>query len=280
MTDSPDKTMDAAIRRCTRDVNCPCLTTMPDCIYEETSISIDLEAIEARAAKATAGPWLRRDWFMEQGREVGIFVSRSDDPATATSIAETMVDDPEDGTHGILAAERDAAFIAASRTDIPALCAEVRKLRTELNPATDQPDTQKGVLTSSEALSRRRALVTAARPCALNDIAYYKNYARDHNMGDLLACLEWVTDALAFADDLTAAIDKQREDFYWQAKNAEDEVRKLREALRLADREFTIMNEASLQDAAVFCGDEFHAAWKMIRAALPQVEPEKEKTGE
>lgn len=69
---------------------------------------VDLPAIKARAEKATAGPW-EIIGAGEYVRGPGIIVA------------------PDNG--GIN--EADAEFIAASRTDIPALVAEVERLREE-----------------------------------------------------------------------------------------------------------------------------------------------------
>jgi hypothetical protein len=69
----------------------------------------ELDAIEARAHKATAGPWraalvgrLYDRWVIEPDR-----------------LAECAFG---------LRKQQDAAFIAAARTDVPALVAEVRRL--------------------------------------------------------------------------------------------------------------------------------------------------------
>ena len=87
----------------------------------------DLDAIEARANAATKGPWYHRGSLTEE--EVGIL------GGTEASIV-TENDEPDDGyTFDLFASWRDdgiddadAAFIAASREDVPAMAAEIRRL--------------------------------------------------------------------------------------------------------------------------------------------------------
>lgn len=85
----------------------------------------DLEAIKARAEAATPGPWdsRRSEW--------------ADDPDLMTVDGEPAGDpwwvhhdgwiDADDT--GLFMSEADAAFIAHARTDVPALVAEVERLR-------------------------------------------------------------------------------------------------------------------------------------------------------
>lgn len=71
---------------------------------------LDLEAIEARAKAATPGPWV-----------VG-----------PGAFWNYVVGSDEHGDHAGAQEKEDAAFIAASREDVPALVAEVRRLRAEV----------------------------------------------------------------------------------------------------------------------------------------------------
>lgn len=81
--------------------------------------AIDLEAIEARANAATAGPWVPEehrghwsdwtDWVVLMGKN---------------RLPYTVLE------------ESDAAFIAHSREDIPSLIAEVRRLRAFIEELT------------------------------------------------------------------------------------------------------------------------------------------------
>lgn len=84
---------------------------------------IDLDAIEARASAASPGPWQR-------GNRIG---------GPATELDDAQVYGPEmtiydEGGHGW----EDAEFIAHARTDVPALVAEVRRLRKWLALAMTQ----------------------------------------------------------------------------------------------------------------------------------------------
>lgn len=94
--------------------------------------TLDLDAIEARANAATPGPWLVVGPCGDCGRfhaaearferEVGEF------GAYYASWHPAIDGCTPDGGR-----EHDADFIAAARTDIPALVAEVRRLREALN---------------------------------------------------------------------------------------------------------------------------------------------------
>jgi hypothetical protein len=69
----------------------------------------DLQAIEARANAAMPGPW-------------HLAITRDDDPDRA-NIEAGPIDVADDAQND------DAVFIASARTDVPALVAEVRRLR-------------------------------------------------------------------------------------------------------------------------------------------------------
>jgi hypothetical protein len=74
-----------------------------------------LAAIEARANAATPGPWCTDSWEIYQGAE---YV-----PGISEWIGETCR-----GATSMEQDRADAAFVAAARTDVPALVAEVREL--------------------------------------------------------------------------------------------------------------------------------------------------------
>ena len=88
-----------------------------------TSTDLDLDAIEARASAATPGPWLTMDeaptWDHPRVCGYDQKENHRTEPYFATG---PRVADVEQ-------AEVDEAFIAAARTEIPALVAEVRRLR-------------------------------------------------------------------------------------------------------------------------------------------------------
>lgn len=79
-------------------------------------MSLDLDAIKARSVAATAGPWQRLDQTVYAGPdEHGVVV------------AETYGDQHD----------ADAIFIAHAREDVPALVAEVERLRKIESAARD-----------------------------------------------------------------------------------------------------------------------------------------------
>ncbi len=119
----------------------------------QTQPVLDIEAIEARANAATPGPWHPgADEFAaadEMIRQLGVCLSRGGNTLhlalarrtheEAARAAAAAGDDVDAGT--VFAAlvgngpnsGANAAFIAAARTDVPALVAEVRRLREELD---------------------------------------------------------------------------------------------------------------------------------------------------
>lgn len=76
-----------------------------------------LDAIRAREGAATKGPWCTDGAEIYQGDEYL--------PGLSEWIGETCRADEGDG------GKADAAFVAAARSDVPALLAEVDRLRTE-----------------------------------------------------------------------------------------------------------------------------------------------------
>ena len=91
---------------------------------------IDLDRIEALANAATPGPWTTApDPGCGEVCDCGETCSREDHALIARSAAPTV------GLAVVLAEERDeanAAFIAAAREDVPALVAELRAARAEI----------------------------------------------------------------------------------------------------------------------------------------------------
>jgi hypothetical protein len=78
-----------------------------------------LAEILARAAAATNGPWCTDSWEIYQGTE---YV-----PGMSFWIGETCR-----GTADLAQDAADAAFVAAARTDVPELVAEVQFLRAQV----------------------------------------------------------------------------------------------------------------------------------------------------
>ncbi|WP_265560780.1 hypothetical protein [Streptomyces hygroscopicus] len=78
-----------------------------------------LDEIDARAKAATPGPWCTDSWEIYQGTEY---------EAGAEWIGETC----RGRVEGLAQDRADAAFVAAARTDVPQLVAEVRRLRARV----------------------------------------------------------------------------------------------------------------------------------------------------
>lgn len=82
----------------------------------------ELEAIEARANAATPGPWERWPDDVDGGDGWALVSDADGEPVVGAHPCplEQCAD-----------AEADYAFIAHARSDVPALIAEVRRLRSE-----------------------------------------------------------------------------------------------------------------------------------------------------
>lgn len=85
-------------------------------------MSLDLEAIEKRVNAATPGPW--RVWDSCSWRRIG-----TEDRHHRRSTVIEPYNSRSDGHPDLLAERDDLEFVAHAREDIPALLAEVRKLR-------------------------------------------------------------------------------------------------------------------------------------------------------
>lgn len=81
---------------------------------------LDTKAISARANEATPGPW---------HCDVRSFLSTK---TTVADISDIEILPPEQRDDILATPMRDATFIAAARTDVPALCDEVERLRKAL----------------------------------------------------------------------------------------------------------------------------------------------------
>ena len=85
---------------------------------DQTTRPLNLAHIETRANAATEGPWCTDAWEIYQGTEY--------QPGLSMWIGETCR-----GTSTPEQDQADAAFVAAARTDVPALIAEVRRLQAQ-----------------------------------------------------------------------------------------------------------------------------------------------------
>lgn len=91
----------------------------------------ELLRIEARASNATPAPWHRID--QPWGDGTCVFTGNGD-PHTGRLIcaSEALLEDTEVELYGERDVLADLYFIAHARSDVPALCAEVNRLRQEL----------------------------------------------------------------------------------------------------------------------------------------------------
>lgn len=88
----------------------------------------DLKAIEARANAATSAPWYSAKYVPAPGEgEVHYRVQYQPDLPACRTFGDSLGD------------QEDAAFIAASRTDIPALLRDLRDARTALEIIASGP---------------------------------------------------------------------------------------------------------------------------------------------
>lgn len=106
---------------------------------QQEAASLDLEAIKARAAAATEGPWeavtcheseqktrseyVRGALLEPDAPASGLWMTWKPDSLTVGNLTAMT----GDGPHG----EADAEFIAHAREDIPALVAEIERLRAQ-----------------------------------------------------------------------------------------------------------------------------------------------------
>jgi hypothetical protein len=146
--------------------------------------AVDVAAIRARAEAATEGPW----------RVVGRYVALIGPVGVAQG--QPAID---------ALTETDAEFIAAARTDVPALCDEVERLREQRNALVNEAHDWIAVAKSNEAdLAAARA--TLARVKALTD-------EWDSNP-DSECTLGWAADRLnaALSPPETPAVSTRSED--------------------------------------------------------------------
>lgn len=99
-----------------------CLHVEPLCTVPSPPVDDELAAIEARAAAATPGPW---SWWTSNS------VRRLSSDATGKDGDVLDAHMHPSGRHAdVSVSEADAAFIAASRADVPRLLARVRQAET------------------------------------------------------------------------------------------------------------------------------------------------------
>ena len=104
--------------------------TQPD--RNADAASLDLEAIKARAAAATEGPW---EWG---DPTIGQHWSRPQPWATVVDDEVNCGDYCYGGSSSPIKSDADGQFLAHAREDIPALVAEVERLRGQLDNPRDE----------------------------------------------------------------------------------------------------------------------------------------------
>lgn len=105
----------------------------------ELDLDLDLDAIKARAEAATEGSWEAQDYSGDPGDEGSCITAG--EPGTMQQRAIAYAIDYSWTTTESCAA--DATFIAAARTDVPALVAEVERLRADLATANTIMEAQR-----------------------------------------------------------------------------------------------------------------------------------------
>jgi hypothetical protein len=95
-----------------------------------TEIPLDRDAIRARVERATPAPWHR------VGKSIHAEVPLSDDGPSTTKWNTTVVCSVG-AWGGGRPTEEDAEFIAHAREDVPALLAEIDRLRAEVERLDD-----------------------------------------------------------------------------------------------------------------------------------------------
>lgn len=109
----------------------------------------ELAAIAARAAAATPSPWHVRHFDDDHSMNL---TAISTQPATTTRdrwpddehasiVAATLVQQPRYVAYTDQRWVENATFIAAARTDVPRLLAEITRLRALLDPSTPDRST-------------------------------------------------------------------------------------------------------------------------------------------
>lgn len=87
----------------------------------------ELKVIEARAALASQGPWMRNG-----KTQLGWRI----DDCEPNKVGMAMLMNPV----GIIVSDANADFVAEARNDIPELLAEIRRLKAELVKAREAAD--------------------------------------------------------------------------------------------------------------------------------------------
>lgn len=93
---------------------------------DRTDSDLDLDVIRARADAATPGPWRRHDTHLPHGGYTATVLSGEGNATDLIAWLPTWSEEPWDTRRNCW---NDAEFVAAARTDVPALLAEVERLQ-------------------------------------------------------------------------------------------------------------------------------------------------------
>jgi hypothetical protein len=124
--------------------------------------TLDIDAIEARANAATPGPWEVVRFDNHSCSAVYGIGQYAGGLAPPVVVSWCEGDNPQGhkAEYGG-SSDEDDAFISASRTDIPALCAEVRRLRVQLENARARESAER-----AERIAAEQARDYAEAACA------------------------------------------------------------------------------------------------------------------
>lgn len=98
----------------------------------------ELAAIEARAKRATEGPWTIKSVWTDKH-------SGADEVSGANGQSVCLCDEHDGGYNPNT--QRNVDFIAHARTDIPALIAEIRRLRADMQDVINGNPSHSGMST-------------------------------------------------------------------------------------------------------------------------------------
>lgn len=218
---------------------------------------LDLEPIEARAEKAWPGPW-----YVER-RHVTTALG-------AALVKHAICEVPE--TY-IAHCGNDLTFIAKSRTDIPALSAEVRALRLDLARVTAERDAAvKREVAQSIALEDTNALLETAqreRDAARQEADLNDGWLKKHceERDNAVAREQEAIRSREFAVKQAAMLKTQRDAAIARAEAAEKERDAYENPLVQSEHALRIQAERD-RDAALAVPADARGVWLCVRPAV------------
>jgi hypothetical protein len=143
---------------------------------------LDLEAIKARTEAATEGPW---DWGPLDMTKSGKLALQA--PGMRPIVKAASAD--------VWPSAADAAFIAAARSDVPALVAEVERLLADLAECQQHNDRTRIANQAAEQWAEQLTEATAEVERLTQENVRLRQMA-DHNIDEALRLLARAVDAL------------------------------------------------------------------------------------